>query len=127
MFIEGRSSQEQFLRALASKNCSLTALLLCIYRTLLNQIVSQIYLVHSFLNLGDTEAAEKHAKWFVPTTRTWSNHTFYSSLSETRSEKERNEIVDLFFKRYEDLVAKAPEEHAMYYVHAYMNIQKVSE
>lgn len=76
-------------------------------------------------NKEDPEAAKKHAKWFVPTTRTWSNHTFYAGLSESRSEQERNQIVDLFFQRYEDLVAKAPEDHAMYYIHAYMHIEKV--
>ena len=28
--------------------------------------------------LKDRGDAQQHAEWFVPTTRTWSNHTFYS-------------------------------------------------
>ncbi|XP_065058832.1 uncharacterized protein LOC135686513 isoform X2 [Rhopilema esculentum] len=67
---------------------------------------------------------QKHAEWFVPTTRTWSNHTFFSALSCNRSEEERREIVDDLFKRYSKRVAEAPADHGMDYVHAYIVIRK---
>lgn len=72
-------------------------------------------------NGGDPKA---HARWFIPTTRTWSNATFTSGLSESRSPEEKDAIVDKFFKLYEDLVAKHPEDHGMDYVHAYIVIAK---
>ncbi|KAJ7378003.1 hypothetical protein OS493_025319 [Desmophyllum pertusum] len=38
---------------------------------------------------------------------TWSNSTFTSGLSDSRSLEEKANIVDEFFKRYENQVAKA--------------------
>lgn len=73
---------------------------------------------------GDVEAARAHAKWYVPTTRTWSNSVFRSALNDERSASEKDEIVDEFFQSYEDEVAAAPEDHAMDYVHAYLVIRK---
>ncbi|KAJ7377997.1 hypothetical protein OS493_025313 [Desmophyllum pertusum] len=72
-------------------------------------------------NGGDPNA---HARWFIPTTRTWSNSTFTSGLSDSRSLEEKANIVDEFFKRYENQVAKRPEDNGMDYVHAYMIIAK---
>jgi len=72
-------------------------------------------------NGGDPEA---HARWFIPTTRTWSNATFLSGLSEHRSPDEKADIVDEFFKRYENQVVKHPEDHGMDYVHAFLVIAK---
>lgn len=72
-------------------------------------------------NRGDPA---KHARWFMPTTRTWSNATFTSALSDSRSSEEKATIVDEFFKRYENEVAKRPEDHGMDYVHAYIVIAK---
>ncbi|XP_020619519.1 probable S-adenosylmethionine-dependent methyltransferase At5g37970 [Orbicella faveolata] len=72
-------------------------------------------------NGGDPEV---HARWFIPTTRTWSNATFLSGLSEHRSPDEKADIVDEFFKRYENQVVKHPEDHGMDYVHAFLVIAK---
>ena len=47
-----------------------------------------------------------------------------TGLSESRSPEEKDAIVDKFFKLYEDLVAKHPEDHGMDYVHAYIVIAK---
>ena len=47
-----------------------------------------------------------------------------AGLSENRSPEEKAEIVDEFFKRYENQVAKHPEDHGMDYVHAFMVIVK---
>lgn len=72
-------------------------------------------------NGGDPEA---HARWFIPTTRIWSNATFLSGLSDNRSPEEKAGIVDEFFKRYENQVAKHPEDHGMDFVNAFMVIAK---
>jgi len=72
-------------------------------------------------NGGDPEA---YARWFIPTTRTWSNATFLSGLSEHRSPDEKADILDEFFKRYENQVVKHPEDHGMDYVHAFLVIAK---
>ena len=48
----------------------------------------------------------------------------YLGLSEHRSPDEKADIVDEFFKRYENQVAKHPEDHGMDYVHAFLVIAK---
>jgi len=45
-------------------------------------------------------------------------------LSEHRSPDEKADIVDEFFKRYENQVVKHPEDHGMDYVHAFLVIAK---
>mmetsp|Transcript_6788 Transcript_6788/g.15027 ORF Transcript_6788/g.15027 Transcript_6788/m.15027 type:complete len:382 (-) Transcript_6788:349-1494(-) len=67
-----------------------------------------------------------HAKWYVPTLRTWSNSTFTSGLSAERPAAEKAALADELFQRYEQEVAAAPELHGMDYVHCYMHIEKVS-
>jgi indole-3-acetate O-methyltransferase len=69
-------------------------------------------------------AARAHARRFVPTTRTWSNSTFEAGLSRERPAAERAAAVEELFRRYEDMVAAAPEDHAMDYLHVYMAIEK---
>jgi len=68
--------------------------------------------------------AQQHAEWFIPTIRTWSSQTFYSALSESRSEEERNGIVDELFARYAKKVSENPSHHGMDYVHAYLLIRR---
>jgi len=48
---------------------------------------------------GDAAA---HAKRIVPTTRTWSNSTFFAGLDFSRSVEEREAIVDEMFSRYDE-------------------------
>jgi len=72
-------------------------------------------------NKGDAKA---HAKNFIPTTRTWSNATFFAALNESRPEAERRALVDEMYQRYEDKVAEEPEGHGMDYVHMYLVVQK---
>ncbi|XP_032243202.2 methyltransferase LUC1 [Nematostella vectensis] len=67
------------------------------------------------------------AKWYIPTLRTWSNSTYRSGLSDDRSDKEKDAIVDEFFRRYEADVATDPSRHGMNYVHCYMVIKKRSD
>ena len=73
---------------------------------------------------NNEEAARKHAAWYIPTLRTWSNSTFLTALNESRSMEERQSLVDELYKRYEDLVAQDPAAHGMDYVHAFMVIDK---
>ena len=47
-----------------------------------------------------------------------------AGISENRSPEEKAEIVDEFFKRYENQVAKHPEDHGKDYVNAFMVIEK---
>eukprot|EP01063_Lacrimia_lanifica_P031620 TRINITY_DN5258_c0_g2_i3.p1 TRINITY_DN5258_c0_g2~~TRINITY_DN5258_c0_g2_i3.p1 ORF type:complete len:857 (+),score=371.78 TRINITY_DN5258_c0_g2_i3:85-2655(+) len=68
--------------------------------------------------------AEEYARWFVPTTRTWSNSTFHAALSAERPAAEREEIVGRFWERYTQLVAEAPAEHGMDYVHCYAILRR---
>jgi len=70
-------------------------------------------------------SADEHSKWFVPTTRTWSNSSYLGGLSETRPLAEKNAIVDELFDRYAAEVAKDPSRHAMDYVHCYLVIEKI--
>ncbi|CAH3026843.1 unnamed protein product [Porites evermanni] len=66
----------------------------------------------------------EHARWFIPSLRKWSDSTFISALSDSRSPKEKESIVNELFKQYESEVAKRPEDHGGDYVHAYMVIAK---
>ena len=69
--------------------------------------------------------AEEHGKWFVPTTRTWSNSTYSNGLDAGRSAEQKAEIVDELFDRYAALVAQEPADHGMDYVHCYAVIEKL--
>lgn len=69
--------------------------------------------------------AEEHGKWYVPTTRTWSNSTYANGLDASRAADEKAAIVDELFSRYAALVAKEPEHHGMDYVHCYAVVEKV--
>ena len=59
--------------------------------------------------LDEKQAAKDHAKFFVPTTRTWSNSTFESGLSASRSLEERAAITQDMYQQYEDEVAANPQ------------------
>lgn len=74
----------------------------------------------------DENSAKKHAKWYVPTLRTWSNSSFLTALDKSRPEEERVKLVDQFYERYEALVAQDPSKHGMDYVHGFMVIEKVA-
>lgn len=78
------------------------------------------------------QLAAEHAKSFVLTTRTWSNSVYRDALDESRDcsfssdgRLSRNDVVDLLFDRYAAEVAKAPEDHAMDYVHAFVVVEKM--
>ena len=64
--------------------------------------------------------AERFAREYIPTLRSWSEPTFASGLSSERAPQERTRILDEFFGRYERLVAKSPAGHGMDYIHIHM-------
>eukprot|EP01043_Picozoa_sp_COSAG02_P033999 COSAG02_NODE_2352_length_9081_cov_37.519372_7_plen_411_part_00 len=75
------------------------------------------------------QLAAEHAKRFVLTTRTWSNSVYRDALDNSRDcpsddRLTRDDVVDLLFERYAMEVAKAPEDHAMDYVHAFVVLEK---
>ncbi|OEU19039.1 S-adenosyl-L-methionine-dependent methyltransferase [Fragilariopsis cylindrus CCMP1102] len=67
----------------------------------------------------------EYSKSFVPTTRTWSHSTFKAALSDDKTDQEKEDILEQFWTNYEELVAEAPEEHGMDYVHSYLVIEKI--
>lgn len=72
-------------------------------------------------------SAREFAVSYIPTLRSWSETVFATALERSRPAGERAAIVDLFFQRYEDLVAQDPTGHAMDYIHCYLAIEKTAE
>lgn len=68
----------------------------------------------------------RFARSYIPTLRSWTESTFFAGLSEERPLDERHEIIERFYRTYEDQVRRAPEGHAMDYVHAFMTIAKMN-
>ena len=68
--------------------------------------------------------ASEYAKWFVPTTRTWSHSTFSNALGTQRTADEKEAILERFWQNYMDIVAQNPDEHGMDYVHNYIVLEK---
>lgn len=68
--------------------------------------------------------APEHSRNYVPTTRTWSNSTFYAGLDPSRSEEERTGLVDEMFERYRQQVEARPTQNGMDYVHSYLSMTK---
>ena len=76
----------------------------------------------AFADHGDPE---KFAREYIPTLRSWSESIFLSGLSADRPLAERQDIVERFYKAYEDRVREAPAGHGMDYVHIYLICSKV--
>ena len=81
-----------------------------------------------YLIIANTEAAKAHAKQFAQVSRPWGYSAFYTALSEERSEGERKEIMELFYKRIEEyLIGQDPVDYGGYYVMGYMHVKKIAE
>jgi SAM-dependent methyltransferase len=63
---------------------------------------------------------------YIPTLRSWSETVFLNALDRGRPERERADLVDRFYRRYQDDVAANPDGHAMDYVHTYLVIEKTT-
>lgn len=75
-----------------------------------------------FKRHGDPAA---FAESYIPTLRSWSERVFLAGLSGDRPLDERAEIVDTFYRRYQQRVAAAADGHGMDYVHCYMICRKI--
>ena len=64
------------------------------------------------------KSPREYAKWFVPTTKTWSHSTFKSALKDGRSEDEKESIMTQFWENYMTLVEGNPAVHGMETVHS---------
>jgi hypothetical protein len=69
--------------------------------------------------------AERFAREYIPTLRSWTESTFLGALSQSRPLDERRAIIDRYYGAYEALVREDPVGHGMDYVHAYMTITKM--
>jgi len=67
--------------------------------------------------------AERFAREYIPTIRTWNESTFYGALDAGRPEQQRRELIERYYGTYQKMVAENPEGHAMDYVHAYMTVR----
>jgi len=67
---------------------------------------------------------ERFAREYVPTLRSWSEPTFANGLSD-RSPDERLAVLDEFYRRYRQCVAKDPEGHRMDLVDSLITCVKV--
>ncbi len=68
--------------------------------------------------------AERFAREYLPTLRSWSEATFLGGLAPGRDAAERQAIMDDFYGRYQARVAASPQGHAMDYVHCYLVCRK---
>lgn len=71
--------------------------------------------------------AERFAREYVPTIRSWNESTFFAGLAASRELAERQEIIDRYYRTYQTEVQNNPTQHRMDYVHAYMTLEKISD
>jgi len=64
--------------------------------------------------------AQRFAREYIPTLRSWSEPTFAAGLDPKRPAAERLAILNEFYQRYERLVASSPAGHGMDYIHVHM-------
>ena len=69
--------------------------------------------------------ALRFAREYIPTLRSWSEPVFAAGLDASREPDDRCAIIDEFYARYEDRVARHPGGHAMDYVHIYLVVRKI--
>ena len=68
--------------------------------------------------------AERFAREYIPTLRSWTESPFLAALSPNRPLEERRGIIDRYYGAYETLVREKPVGHGMDYVHIYLTIAK---
>lgn len=69
--------------------------------------------------------ADKFAKAYIPTLRSWTEATFFAALDTQRSVVERQDIIDNYYTTYAQQVRTNPVGHGMDYVHCYKLIKKL--
>ncbi|XP_013415841.1 uncharacterized protein LOC106177564 [Lingula anatina] len=81
------------------------------------------YKDNEFLDDEPLSVAHK-ARRYVNVFRAWSEAIFMFGLDERRSEKEKKEIIDEFFGRFEEDVTRSPNDFGYDLVVAYVDILK---
>ena len=69
--------------------------------------------------------AERFAKEYIPTIRSWNESIFFGALDTQRALEERQQIIRDYYQTYQDQVQESPELHRMDYVHAFTVIEKI--
>jgi hypothetical protein len=72
----------------------------------------------------DKITKNEYASSLIATMRSWSETVFRTALIG-RKAKEIDEIVNIFYSRYEKEISENPDGHAMDYIHVIMEIEKV--
>lgn len=71
-----------------------------------------------------SDEAKQFANFFTNGTRRWTNFTFLGALSASRTAKEKEDIVDELYRRYEEAIAKDPYNSGADFVYANIVMQK---
>lgn len=69
--------------------------------------------------------AQRFAKEYIPTIRSWNESIFFGALDTQRTLEERQQIIRDYYQTYQDQVQESPELHRMDYVHAFTVIEKI--
>ena len=69
--------------------------------------------------------AQRFAKEYIPTIRSWNESIFFGALDTQRALEERQQIIRDYYQTYQDQVQESPELHRMDYVHAFTVIEKI--
>ena len=69
--------------------------------------------------------ADKFARAYIPTLRSWTESTFFAALDPARTVDSRQAIIDRYYESYEARVRANPAGHGMDYVHAYLTIVRI--
>ena len=91
----------------------------------LNHVETRVIRCPYERNFSEHGDAARFAAEYIPTLRSWSEHTFLAGLSPNRPAAEKQAIVDRFYDSYEARVRQNPGGHAMDYVHIYLVCEKV--
>ena len=67
---------------------------------------------------------KRFADAYIPTIRSWNESIFLGALDDSRSMKEKEELIESFYGSYHQRVLDGPKGHGMDYVNAYMSIKK---
>ena len=68
---------------------------------------------------------KRFADDYIPTIRSWNESIFAGALDDSRSPKDKKDLIESFYGTYHERVLEEPEGHGMDYVHAYMSIRKI--
>ena len=69
--------------------------------------------------------SKRFADDYIPNIRSWNESIFAGALEDSRSPKDKKDLIESFYGTYHQRVLEEPEGHGMDYVHAYMSIRKI--